>query len=169
MGSLLASLLPGLRDLRAPLTAGYLWLAFGWVVFRDRVNDASKTNALLSDVHKAVHDASLGERAALATFAGYLLGALSIAIYGRALSWIVSRALYRTWPLLAMWRLYVAKVKYPGHVNPLAIPAEAASLPSAARYLVVDLAREAVSRAREKVKDEYGSRLPAFAKPRLTM
>jgi hypothetical protein len=43
---MLASLLPGLRDLRAPLAAGYLWLAAGWLYFAPllpaSVNDADR-------------------------------------------------------------------------------------------------------------------------------
>ncbi|MCW2503188.1 MAG: hypothetical protein JWO79_1472 [Actinomycetia bacterium] len=32
---MLTSILPGLRDLRGPLTAGYLWLLAAWIAFGD--------------------------------------------------------------------------------------------------------------------------------------
>jgi hypothetical protein len=34
---LLANLLPGLRDLRGPLTVGYMWLLILWLLFADDV------------------------------------------------------------------------------------------------------------------------------------
>jgi hypothetical protein len=34
---MLSSILPGLRDVRVPLTAGYLWLLGLWLLFGDRV------------------------------------------------------------------------------------------------------------------------------------
>ena len=33
---ILASALPGFRDLHAPLTAGYLWLVFLWLLLKAR-------------------------------------------------------------------------------------------------------------------------------------
>jgi hypothetical protein len=34
---MLTSILPGIRDLRAPLTAGYLWLLAAWIAFGDHL------------------------------------------------------------------------------------------------------------------------------------
>jgi hypothetical protein len=36
--NILANALPGFRDLRAPLTAGYIWLVFVWLLFTPNVS-----------------------------------------------------------------------------------------------------------------------------------
>jgi hypothetical protein len=72
---MLTNLLPGLRDLRAPLSAGYLWLAAGWLYFAPQL-PASVENAqgVLKDIYRVV-DAS--EFIAVLTglsFVAYILG-----------------------------------------------------------------------------------------------
>jgi hypothetical protein len=37
---MLTNVLPGLRELRAPLAAGYLWLLFAWLVWGDELSQA---------------------------------------------------------------------------------------------------------------------------------
>jgi hypothetical protein len=75
---MLASLLPGLRDLRAPLAAGYLWLAAGWLYFAPQlpasVNDAA---GVLKDIYRVVDASNSVAVAAGLTFIAYLLGILS--------------------------------------------------------------------------------------------
>lgn len=75
---MLASLLPGVREVRAPLIAGYLWLLGLWILFEPGFHD--KTN------HSELFD-SLGRLAGLmsplglgiaVSVAAYLLGALVI-------------------------------------------------------------------------------------------
>ncbi len=74
---MLASLLPGLRDIRVPLTVGYLWLFNLWIWFADEVprtrpsedGPISRTYELLEWLGPA---AQLG----LISFCAYLLGAL---------------------------------------------------------------------------------------------
>lgn len=73
---MLASLLPGLREIRAPLAAGYLWLVVGWLLLHDRVaNSWSAPGAVeaLGELRDAI---GVGGVAAAATFLAYLLGAL---------------------------------------------------------------------------------------------
>jgi hypothetical protein len=75
---MLASLLPGLRDLRAPLAAGYLWLAAGWLYFAPQlpvsVNDA---DGVLKDIYRVAGASNPVAIAAGLTFIAYLLGILS--------------------------------------------------------------------------------------------
>jgi hypothetical protein len=40
--TMLANVLPGLRELRAPLAAGYLWLLFAWMVWGDKLPSKSE-------------------------------------------------------------------------------------------------------------------------------
>jgi hypothetical protein len=81
---MLASLLPGLRDLRAPLAAGYLWLAAGWLFFAPRlpasVNDA---HGVLKDIYRVVDASSPVAVAAGVSFIAYMLGILSTGLLKR--------------------------------------------------------------------------------------
>lgn len=73
---ILASALPGFRDLRAPLTAGYLWLILLWLVVKPdiKVRPANKIAASVYDLAVAVGPIWTG----LAIGAGaYLLGSIS--------------------------------------------------------------------------------------------
>jgi len=72
---MLTNLLPGLRDLRAPLSAGYLWLAAGWLYFAPQlpssVNDAQ---GVLKDIYRVIQASSPVTVAAGLTFAAYIIG-----------------------------------------------------------------------------------------------
>ena len=55
---MLANLLPGLRDLRAPLAAGYLWLAAGWLYLAPQLPaSANDATGVMKDIYRVV-DAS---------------------------------------------------------------------------------------------------------------
>jgi hypothetical protein len=73
---LLLNLLPGLRELRASLAAGYIWLAGLWVLVGDSIPHERPTGGLLADVW-SLSDA-IGKTAILAgvTFIAYLVGSL---------------------------------------------------------------------------------------------
>jgi hypothetical protein len=77
MSGMLANLLPGLRDLRGPLAAGYVWLAVGWLLFGRQLPAKADANGVLADVYEI--GGWLGRPALLvvASFAAYLLGILS--------------------------------------------------------------------------------------------
>lgn len=76
---MLASVLPGLRELRAPLAAGYLWLAFAWLIFRDDVPARSEATGIVGDVFELAQFAGPAATLAAVTFVAYLVGALSAA------------------------------------------------------------------------------------------
>jgi hypothetical protein len=83
---MLTSILPGLRDLRGPLTAGYLWLLAAWIAFGD-VMPHSRPQSGEQPV-QAVFDLAgfFGKGAVVAavTFTAYLLGAfLSVDVQSR--------------------------------------------------------------------------------------
>lgn len=73
---MLLNLLPGLRELRASLAAGYIWLAGLWVLVGDLIPHERPTGGLLADVW-GLSDA-IGKTAILAsvTFIAYLVGSL---------------------------------------------------------------------------------------------
>jgi hypothetical protein len=73
---ILASALPGFRDLRAPLTAGYLWLVFLWIVLKPDVS-TRPTNAIagaLYDLGKHVGPIWIGIGVSVTA---YLVGSIS--------------------------------------------------------------------------------------------
>ena len=97
---MLTGLLPGLRELRAPLSAGFLWLLALWFASEPLLPAASESSGAfasayrLSDVVSAV-----GLGAALA-FAAYLLGSLSVFVFSGVL-----RSLMSTSESPSRWRV----------------------------------------------------------------
>jgi hypothetical protein len=75
---MLANLLPGLRDLRAPLAAGYLWLAAGWLYLAPQLPaSANDAKGVMKDIYRVVDASDPITIAASLTFAAYMLGILS--------------------------------------------------------------------------------------------
>jgi hypothetical protein len=84
---MLMSLLPGLRDLRAPLAAGYLWLAGIWLLLIDSIPVSSKATGILKNIYALTHDLGRGTTLAAITFIAYLIGSvLSVSADGRIVS-----------------------------------------------------------------------------------
>jgi hypothetical protein len=73
---ILANALPGFRDLRAPLVAGYLWLVFAWLLVDPNLNKTPRNDlgaALYHLGHKVGHIAL----AIAIGIAAYLIGSIS--------------------------------------------------------------------------------------------
>jgi uncharacterized membrane protein len=74
---MLASLLPGLRDVRTPLTVGYVWLFIGWALLGEHLPTKRPSGhgliARLFDLHHAL---GVATTAAAVSFVAYLLGAM---------------------------------------------------------------------------------------------
>jgi hypothetical protein len=81
---MLASLLPGLRDLRAPLAAGYLWLLFGWLLLHNTFEDMDQNSGPLGAVIELAHNASPAGVVIAISFLAYLVGCLSQAVFSPA-------------------------------------------------------------------------------------
>jgi hypothetical protein len=74
--SVLASALPGVRDLRTPATVGYLWLLFGWLLF-DHVSRRDPYGDVVESL-RSLGDAMGPVAAGIAVAVGaYLVGAVS--------------------------------------------------------------------------------------------
>lgn len=103
---ILASALPGFRDLRAPLTAGYLWLIFLWIVLKPDL-----TIRPTNDIAGAIYD--LGKSAGpiwigLAIgIAAYLVGAVS-----QVLSPALSRLVKGIWDRSERVVVRLRRMKY---------------------------------------------------------
>lgn len=78
---MLTSLLPGLRDLRAPLVAGYGWLLAAWLVFYDDFPGRQDASGLIVGLYELGEvGTTLGVTVAL-TAGAYLIGTLSQGIF----------------------------------------------------------------------------------------
>src|SRR5262245_47290536 len=88
MSGILASLLPGIRDLRAPLAAGYLWLASLWVLWGRKQSGLDQDTGLAGDVYRLAKSAGPVATAVALSFAAYVIGVLWWALY----TWAIERA-----------------------------------------------------------------------------
>lgn len=76
---LLASVLPGLRQLRAPLASGYLWLLAAGLALAELIPKPAAAQAgILRDVYDAAAAAGHSAITVAATFTAYLVGVLSV-------------------------------------------------------------------------------------------
>jgi hypothetical protein len=80
---LFAQVLPGLRDIRAPLAAGYLWMLSIWLLVADSVPDKAPTDGVLGELFRLGGVVSTVGTGIALSFLAYIVGALSLAI-GRA-------------------------------------------------------------------------------------
>jgi hypothetical protein len=92
---MLTNLLPGLRDVRAPLSAGYLWLAAGWLFFAPLLpSSVDDAQGVLKDIYRVVDGVDHVAVAAGLTFVAYLLGILSTGLLTPLILFIVRLPLY---------------------------------------------------------------------------
>jgi len=85
-----SSLLPGFREIRAPLIAGYLWLAVSWLLLSEDVPSRHDHGAFedLWEIGDAISPIGL---AAVASVAAYIVGSLVQALAGLAVQIYRSR------------------------------------------------------------------------------
>jgi hypothetical protein len=92
---MLANLLPGLRDLRAPLSAGYLWLAAGWLYFAPQLPASmNEAEGVLKDIYRVVNASDPLALAAGVAFVAYMIGILSTGLLIRPVRFIVMLPVY---------------------------------------------------------------------------
>ncbi len=113
---ILASALPGFRDLRAPLTAGYLWLVLLWIVIRPNLatRPTNEIAGAVWDLGKAAGPIWVGLAVGIVA---YLIGSVS-QVLSPALNW----ALDKVWQ--AAYRFVIGTEKTDG-----SRPKRARSLP----------------------------------------
>ncbi|MFI6401797.1 hypothetical protein [Streptomyces sp. NPDC050548] len=73
---MLASLLPGLRELRTPLTVGYLWLICVWLWFHDVLPQRVTAHGAIADLYELVGILPAATFLAALTFIAYFLGSI---------------------------------------------------------------------------------------------
>ena len=77
---MLASLLPGVRELRAPLAAGYLWLLAAWLLFYDEIPSREEATGAVDAFYGLNDEATAIGLAIALSFLAYLIGSLSQAL-----------------------------------------------------------------------------------------
>jgi hypothetical protein len=107
---MLATLLPGLRDVRVPLATGFLWLTFAWLSLARAIPDVTQSTGLLYEINRAF--TALGSAALIAalSFTAYIVGVMTT-FRARSL-FRVSQALAPT--LLALYPKAVLDRLIPG-------------------------------------------------------
>jgi len=73
---MLTNLLPGLRDLRAPLAAGYLWLAGFWLLVVNAVPARSAATGVLAHIYTLASALGRGTVLVAISFVAYLIGSV---------------------------------------------------------------------------------------------
>lgn len=138
---MLATILPGLRDVRVPLATGFLWLTFLWLTFTRLIPDASSATGLLHEVNRAFLVLGSGALLAAASFAAYIVGVMTT---------FRARSLFRAsgyvWPtLLAL---------YPKDILDRLVPGASQHLPEMWKRVGVALSRSSGSALEAKVRKE---------------
>ncbi|MGI5155864.1 hypothetical protein [Microbispora sp. CA-102843] len=75
---MLANLLPGIREIRAPLAAGYLWLSLIWLTWARNLPLKADATGLLADLYTLAGAVGLPAVSVAVSFAAYLIGVLSV-------------------------------------------------------------------------------------------
>jgi hypothetical protein len=174
---MLANLLPGLRDLRAPLSAGYLWLVTGWLYFAPQLPaSAANSTGVMHDVYRVIEAASPAAIGVGLSFLAYLVGILSTGLLTRPVRVaVMATAFPLVLPLLLLLTLLSVVEKPWPHLGDITDQAsEAISdlltwLYTPAHYRVGDLVTREVSDRvlaeptyREALLDQLSANLPAF-------
>ena len=74
--AVLASLLPGLRDLRVPLSAGFMWLVVLWLIFYQAIPTQDEASGLAAEVYAVMGAFGPAALTAAVSFIAYLIGIL---------------------------------------------------------------------------------------------
>jgi hypothetical protein len=74
---MLAGLIPGIREVRAPLAAGYLWLFALWLALKPSLPSEDEATGVAADVIDLANTATPVAVAVAVSFAAYLLGSIS--------------------------------------------------------------------------------------------
>ncbi len=78
---MLASLLPGIRELRAPLAAGYIWLLALWVALETQFPEEREATGLIASWYRLADELSTVGLGFVVSFVAYIVGALSTSLF----------------------------------------------------------------------------------------
>jgi hypothetical protein len=92
---MLSSLLPGFREVRAPLAAGFLWLAALWLLLEPRWARGSDAEGVVGSVNRLMGMLSLVGQGVVLSFAAYIVGSLSVFLFSRPLLSLIRTSIER--------------------------------------------------------------------------
>src|SRR5690349_21598259 len=78
--SMLASLLPGLRDVRAPLAAGFIWMVAVWFLLEPHWPEGD-TGGVVGSANRLLANLSLLGQGVVLSFTAYVLGSFSVFLF----------------------------------------------------------------------------------------
>lgn len=90
---MLSSLLPGLREVRAPLSSGFVWLVSLWFLFEPRWGRIDHEGGWISSAGRLMGTLDIVGQGAVLSFAAYLLGSFSVFVFSRPLLSLVEMSL----------------------------------------------------------------------------
>lgn len=82
---MLSSLLPGLRDLRAPLAAGFVWLVALWFLFEPTWDRDQEADGVTGSANRLMSTLNLIGQGVVLSFTAYLIGSFSVFLFSGAL------------------------------------------------------------------------------------
>lgn len=82
---MLSSLLPGLREVRAPLAAGFVWITALWFMLAPRWVGDSGADGVVDLAYRLMSTLSILGQGVVMSFAAYLLGSFSVFLFSRPL------------------------------------------------------------------------------------
>jgi hypothetical protein len=94
-GDVLATLLPGVRHLRTPLTVGYAWLVALWLAGGHRLSDPAQATGVLADLYRLGRVVGPAASAVAVSVVAYLIGVATVPM-ARVLTEFVGDLLRRT-------------------------------------------------------------------------
>jgi len=92
---MLATLLPGVREIRTPLTVEYMWLFVLWLAVGHRIPEPDSAQGVLADVYRLANATGLITVGIAVSVAAYILGVIAARI-GVSVTYAIGAALRRT-------------------------------------------------------------------------
>ncbi|MEU9334162.1 hypothetical protein AB0D49_13540 [Streptomyces sp. NPDC048290] len=92
---MLATLLPGVREIRLPLAVGYVWLLALWLAFGDRLPAAGTAHGVPGEIYRLARAAGPVAVGVAVSVGAYLLG-VAAAPLGLSITYAVGQLLRRT-------------------------------------------------------------------------
>ncbi|WP_432968663.1 hypothetical protein [Dactylosporangium sp. CA-233914] len=97
---MLASLLPGLRTVRAPLAAGYVAVFASWLAVANRLPTKASATGVVADLYGLAEKVGTGPTLAAVTFTAYVAGVILIEVaqFASSLLFDLANVVYRLVP-----------------------------------------------------------------------
>jgi hypothetical protein len=100
---MLTNLLPGLRELRAPLAAGYCWLIACWILFEPSLPTQAPAVGVMASLYRLAAQLSPIGQVVVASVAAYVVGSISLTLFEWPLRQLFSK---RVSPANSRWNAF---------------------------------------------------------------